>query len=538
MQRELNASNDLELDASIDVNTESSSIEVLVSTDLDIGNTSKDFETDASMDRETGNTSIEEGASIEIQPELNASKDFETDASMERETVNTSIEKGASLEIQQEFASRVFETGNTSIENYDEYDRMVEALTIILEKPESPFSFRCRIKRVPDHLRKVNENAYTPMIISIGPFHDSNINLKSMEKFKARYLKSFMSRAGIKFESLVSTIMELKERICSCYSEDSEVLNGMGTDKFLKIILVDAIFILELFYRNVTGWKFDDRLIEDKMVFIMYDLVLLENQLPFFVLEELFALSNSSSLIDQTVKFFELFNVQKFDPIEDFLKVEHFTDLIRIFMSKQPGGEPQGVKERKYDSEVVTLKYSATQLHQAGVNFQVGSSKCVLDIAFDCKTGVLTMPLLELYDQTEALIRNVMAFEQCCFEEKTFIRDYFLFLDRLVNTTRDVDFLCDKGIICNYLGDNDAATSLVNKLNIHVFWSGVHPTHNRIFKDLNDFYEKPWHKWRAILRRQYFSTPWRIASSIAAIILLVFTFIQTVCSIIQIVPLV
>ena len=93
-------------------------------------------------------------------------------------------------------------------------------------------------------------------------------------------------------------------------------------------------------------------------------------------------------------------------------------------------------------------------------------------------------------------------------------------------------------IIRNYLGDNKAATSLVNKLNIHDSWSSINPNHNRIYKQLNDFYEKPWHKWKATLRHQYFSTPWRIASTVAAIILLVFTFIQTVCSIIQIVPIV
>lgn len=187
---------------------------------------------------------------------------------------------------------------------------------------------------------------------------------------------------------------------------------------------------------------------------------------------------------------------------------------------------------------MVTLLYSATQLHEAGVKFKVKSSKCLLDIAFEFKNGVLEIPRLELYDQTEALIRNVMAFEQYCFGEKTYIRDYYLLLDCVVNTIGDIDLLCDKGIIRNYLGDNKAATSLVNKLNIHVSWSGINPNHNRIFKELNAFYQKPWHKWKATLRHQYFSTPWRIASTIAAIILLVFTFIQTVCSIIQIVPIV
>ena len=451
-----------------------------------------------------------EAVSIEIQQELNASREIETE--------NTESQKEE----------------NTSNEKKIQYEGLVSALEIMIERPETSFSFKCRIKRIPDHLRKVNEQAYTPMIISIGPLHHFDKKLQLMKMFKVRYLKSFIARANINLENLVSTIREMEERINCCYAEASL---GMDTDVFLKIILVDAIFILELIVRSVFGClESDDLLIADQMIYIIYDLVLLENQLPFFVLEKLFnlnpKLSNISSLIDLAFKFFEHFNVREISPKN--VKIEHFTDLVRIFQLPQP----QNLPKRRTGSEIVTLMYSATQLHEAGVKFQVSSSKCLLDITFNLKNGVLEMPCLKLYDETEALIRNVMAYEQYCFGEKIYIRDYYFFLDCLVNTTRDIDLLCDKGIIRNYLGDNKAATSLVNKLNIHVSLSGINPNHNRIFKELNAFYEKPWHKWKATLRHQYFSTPWRIASTIAAIILLVFTFIQTVCSIIQIVPIV
>ena len=90
----------------------------------------------------------------------------------------------------------------------------------------------------------------------------------------------------------------------------------------------------------------------------------------------------------------------------------------------------------------------------------------------------------------------------------------------------------------NYLGDNSAATSFFNHLNINILSPGVNSNYNHICQKLNKFYEKPWHRWKATLRHQYFSTPRRTASTITTIILLVFTFIQIVCSIIQIVPIV
>ena len=147
------------------------------------------------------------------------------------------------------------------------------------------------------------------MIISIGPFHISKKNLQIMEKFKVRYLKSFTARANIKLENLVSAVREMEDRIYCCYAETSL---GMKRDDFLKVILVDAIFILELFFRWVNR-EWDDLLTKDQLTFMKYDLVLLENQLPFFVLEKLFNLIypnglNSSSLIDLTFKFFALFN--------------------------------------------------------------------------------------------------------------------------------------------------------------------------------------------------------------------------------------
>ncbi|KAL4655117.1 hypothetical protein ACB092_01G427800 [Castanea dentata] len=58
-----------------------------------------------------------------------------------------------------------------------------------------------------------------------------------------------------------------------------------------------------------------------------------------------------------------------------------------------------------------------------------------------------------------------------------------------------------------------------------------------IFKKLKKFHNRPRNlvrMWKKPLKRDNFSNPWRTASTIAAIILLVLTFIQTVCSVIQV----
>lgn len=289
------------------------------------------------------------------------------------------------------------------------------------------------------------------------------------------------------------------------------------------------------------------------------DLVLLENQLPFFAIKDLYnnvfsTKPETPPLIQLIFEFFEYFNVQNMKPEGFNVEIKHFTDLFRIFylhapptsskwkrcncfnwITRKPASKSITRNERLPRKEVRKLLYSATQLHEAGVKFELSTSKCLLDLDFDKTNGVLKIPGLELNDSAEARIRNVMAYEQFDLGEKIFITDYLIILDFLINTPKDMDLLCDKEIVINYLGDNKVATSVVNCLNTNVLWLGIDSKHSDICEDLNSFGKTPRHRWIAILRHEYFNTPWRGAATIAAFILLLVTLIQSVCSIYQVV---
>ena len=174
-------------------------------------------------------------------------------------------------------------------------------------------------------------------------------------------------------------------------------------------------------------------------------------------------------------------------------------------------------------------------LVEAGVKFKVSSSRCLLDLKFNFELGLLEMPLLVINNHTEALIRNPMALELFRHGEKNYIMDYFYILNFLVNNAKDMDLLCDKGIVVNYLSDNKAATSMVKNPCTNFSWSCMNSDYNNICRELNAFYEKPLHRWKAFLRHEYFSTPLKVASSIPCLILLVLTLLQTVFAILQVV---
>ena len=97
-------------------------------------------------------------------------------------------------------------------------------------------------------------------------------------------------------------------------------------------------------------------------------------------------------------------------------------------------------------------------------------------------------------------------------------------------------FACrKKGIIENWLSDNDAVLSVVHNLDKEILIFLYNFYFSEIVEDLNKYCRKRRHKWKACLKQKYFRNPWAIISVIAAAILLMLTVIQTACSIIQVV---
>ncbi|KAG2669240.1 hypothetical protein I3760_14G025500 [Carya illinoinensis] len=228
-----------------------------------------------------------------------------------------------------------------------------ECKELIIDIPLALEASRCPdqycIYRIPKRLREVNNMAYTPRLVSIGPFHHRSEELKDMDIQKFLILKNFCNRPGKSIEKLKCIIRPKEEKIRSCYSE-TFLLSSEG---FLNMILLDAIFILELFYRKYekdsgsskaqkdsdnskAHYQIDYILSQPCMERgIQHDLLLLENQLPLFVLEELYQKcyqngeKSSTDLLKLSCRFFgDLYNKQP-EPKKSRCHVKHcFTDLV------------------------------------------------------------------------------------------------------------------------------------------------------------------------------------------------------------------
>jgi predicted nucleic acid-binding protein len=345
----------------------------------------------------------------------------------------------------------------------------------------------CCIYRVPKRLRQINNEAYTPKLISIGPFHHGKDELKEMEMLKVRYFKDFWYRTGKCQKDLASVIKDNEVKIRHCYAENFDI----NSEDFVKMVLLDSAFIIELFLRADAGEYKNDYILSKPWLSnnIKEDLILLENQLPLFILKELFSMSEKNKNIsflelargylnhddkeehaEKEVKHAEKEEQAKKEVKHAEKEVKHFTDLKRYYYC--PSDRKTG--------KVISDLYNATKLYEAGVIFKMAKNEGLLNInfhqpshlekcpCFSCSwllsclpcldwfhclertQTFLKVPCLEVEDSTECLFRNLMALEQCHYLLKAYICNYFVLLDYLIDTREDVELLVGKKIMLRF----------------------------------------------------------------------------------------
>jgi len=70
----------------------------------------------------------------------------------------------------------------------------------------------CMIFKVNVWLRESNPDAYTPKMVSIGPYHKKNTQLGPMKKYKLLYLRRFLQRnKRLDVKSYISELEKVKE---------------------------------------------------------------------------------------------------------------------------------------------------------------------------------------------------------------------------------------------------------------------------------------------------------------------------------------
>ncbi|GKU90633.1 hypothetical protein SLEP1_g4603 [Rubroshorea leprosula] len=385
------------------------------------------------------------------------------------------------------------------------------------------------IFKVPDTLKMQNPQAYKPHFFSLGPWHFGEPDLMEAQKYKMHFLENLVRR----FPSPDDKIKELEIVVSQVKSEAFECYGGWGAinvdsrQEFEKILLLDGCFIIEMLRKNegLIDINYSELFIFSNAMLPIrcHDLFLIENQIPWFVLERLYERTRVSEqdkpLVELAIDvFYWIFSYDKLQ-IQP-RKINHILDLAWHYLGSSSEPPRSGYEHFKLNRHNIP---SATELRQAGVKFRRVESTRILDIRFNNTDGVLEIPSLLIHPTTEAIFRNLISFEQCYRLHPPKVTCYAKLLNGLVDTHEDVDLLSRDDIFNNWLSSEDVShffSRLKNGTNMDCLY------YAQICSDVRDYCQRWWPKWRAFYIHNYFTKPWAIIAQVYALIILVFYFLM------------
>ncbi|KAJ8439211.1 hypothetical protein Cgig2_003424 [Carnegiea gigantea] len=350
------------------------------------------------------------------------------------------------------------------------------------------------ICRVPPDL--IRDDSYydancRPQVISVGPYHYGEPRLEAMQFYKYRMLHLVLEISKTYMSTMVNVVKNLEREAHACY-EDLPRTKRFPSAVFVEMLLLDGCFIIGHAYKcakdkdlafykaynNYAIWK---------------DMLLLENQIPLFVLTQLHGVIQANywpyeeQLVDLLFRRLAAGWVIGRHPTS----YEGEMPQLSSSLIQNIGGNVQSCIEilwhnLMYDSTtkeytekmeqtrridvlepLVDLKQhaipSATALTEAGVVLKHKTTTPFWDVVFNA--GVLEIPQIFIYEASELVFLNLMAFELCHVDEKKYkVTPYILFMDSLVNSATDVAQLRAHGIIVYKAGSDEEVAALFNRL--------------------------------------------------------------------------
>ncbi|CAB4284695.1 unnamed protein product [Prunus armeniaca] len=398
------------------------------------------------------------------------------------------------------------------------------------------------IFHVPNKLRKVDDNAYSPRIISIGPYHrkKGNHELVTMIEHKGRYMRYFFDQIKDPQESLQVPL----EFHFPVYNLDTTVRRSYAggardhdAESLEHMVSFDGIFILELFLRYDQYCKKVPLIDQSDAIFnngwmipaLRRDLALLENQIPFFVLQELYDVVKPRivnykpphSITCLALNFFE--PMKEKEMIKDEPEGTEYKHLLDLLHKLYHPASCLLKNEPRSNFENWGFDFCACDLLEAGVVFLCNSDHSY-NITFT--KGVMRIPQVYIDDRTTSLLRNLIAYEQCSLSSKQHITSYAILMKSLIRSPHDVTLLREQGIMNqNWIKDEEYLTyfnGILDEVVVKDFCFG------KLCKQVNAYASKYWFRRRVrCLYNTYFSTAWSMISFVAAVCLFVLTIAQT-----------
>ncbi|CAN6226634.1 unnamed protein product [Urochloa humidicola] len=338
-----------------------------------------------------------------------------------------------------------------------------------------------KMHRYPACLKTVDTCHTVPRFVAIGPYHHNRKALKPAEKVKhvaARYCIT----EGHTVEEVYEKVAEAADEARSLY--DKNVMARVSEMDFRHMMFFDACFLVQFMllrcgkrYKWIQesggedgdgSWTdFLQGSLSPKHYDILHDIMVLENQIPWTVVEAVLSFMPSSSSVSKDfvhkMRYLMLPDRQDFVGDEKHFKFDedytppHILGLLRHHVV----GRSKRNYPRKHDSKVKTISFSVSAIELAEIGITVTASKAMeltamsLDMVGHLLCAELRLPSLSLDRDRASYLVNMAALELCTV--KSFSRakhasdsavcSYLLLLAMLVHREEDVQELRVRGLL-------------------------------------------------------------------------------------------
>lgn len=185
--------------------------------------------------------------------------------------------------------------GNDSKTNFHELEWVIKIrASLDKELDDDDDGFIVSIFNVPKPLMASDPYSYIPQKVAIGPYHFWSQELYEMERYKIASTKRFQNQLqSLKLEHIVGQLIRLEHKIRACYHK---CLN-FNVETLVWMMVVDASFLLEFLQVYTIEDESMILSVSSRMSHlidyggrklghnvILKDIVMLENQIPLFIL--------------------------------------------------------------------------------------------------------------------------------------------------------------------------------------------------------------------------------------------------------------
>ncbi|GMN49943.1 hypothetical protein TIFTF001_019085 [Ficus carica] len=537
--------------------------------------------------------------------------------------------------------------------SFDELRWVTQIRRTLEEELEDDSEVPVCIFNVPKILMASDPDSYTPQEVAIGPYHYLRPELSGMQRYKLAAAKLTQKHLqNHKFQDLVQQLTKHEHRIRSCYHKYLDI----SGETLAWMMAIDASFLLEFLqvYAAKEG-KVLNRL-SSRMSHlvdctgrksahnaILRDMVMLENQIPLFVLRKMLEFQFSSlvaaddmlfsmlSGLSQELSPFKMVDIRLTTLVSDCTHLLEFLysmitpniesqpeEVIDIDEVCQGGGEgtDKGDKESSFSNlnsvkqllatvwkilsklnkrpihllkrvlfsrpikvilklpwtilsnvpglrmletpiqmffsqvkedvkpedenenhnnnnkppliEEITIP-SVTDLSKSGVTF-VPTTGNLSTITFDLKTVTFHLPTISLDVNTEAVLRNLVAYEASKASGPLVFTRYTELMNGIIDTADDVKLLRERSVIFNRLKSDEEVANLWNGMSRSIRLTKV-PFLDKVIEDVNRYHNGRWRvKFGKFLKLYVFGS-WQLLTLLAVVLMLLLMGLQAFCSV-------